>query len=104
VETLPEATVHGIAAGLHAIVRLLADHDEQAILDQAHSRRIDLTKMRDFWTEPASGPPTLLLGYGQIPEHAIPTAVRELAQAVRAACVHYGADALRRGGSGIVRD
>jgi GntR family transcriptional regulator / MocR family aminotransferase len=81
---LPEATVHGIAAGLHATVQLPDDHDEQAILDQAHRRRIDLTTMRDFWTQPGTGPPTLLLGYGQIPEHAIPTAVRELAHAVRA--------------------
>jgi hypothetical protein len=30
------------------------------------------------------GPPTLLLGYGQIAEHAIPTAARELADAVHA--------------------
>jgi GntR family transcriptional regulator / MocR family aminotransferase len=81
---LPEATVHGIAAGLHATVQLPDDHDEQAILDQAHRRRIDLTTMRDFWTQPGAGPPTLLLGYGQIPEHAIPTAIRELAHAVRA--------------------
>ena len=84
-EALPEATVHGIAAGLHATVQLPDDNDEQAILDQAHRRRIDLTTMGDFWAQPGSGPPTLLLGYGQIPEHAIPTAAQELAHAVRAA-------------------
>jgi GntR family transcriptional regulator / MocR family aminotransferase len=39
---LPEATVCGIAAGLHATVQLPADHNEQAILDQAQRRRIDL--------------------------------------------------------------
>jgi GntR family transcriptional regulator/MocR family aminotransferase len=82
---LPEATVHGIAAGLHATVQLPDDHDEQAILDEAHRRRIDLTTMRDVWARPGTGPATLLLGYGQIPEHAIPTAVRELAHAVTAA-------------------
>ena len=83
-EALPEATVHGIAAGLHATVRLPDDHDELAILDQARRRGIDLTTMREFWAEPGSGPPTLLVGYGQIAEHAIPTAIHELAEAVRA--------------------
>jgi hypothetical protein len=40
--------------------------------------------MRDFCFEPESGRPTLLLGYAQIPEAAIPTAVAELAEAVHA--------------------
>jgi GntR family transcriptional regulator/MocR family aminotransferase len=83
-DLLPEATVRGIAAGLHATVQLPDGYDEQAILDQTHQRRIDLTTMRDFWVAPGSGPPTLLLGYTQIPEHAIPDAVRALAAAVRA--------------------
>jgi GntR family transcriptional regulator/MocR family aminotransferase len=84
-DALPEATVRGIAAGLHVTVELPDDHDEHAILDEARNRRIDLTTTGEFWAEPGSGPPTLLLGYGQIPEHAIPTAVGELARAVRAA-------------------
>src|SRR6266542_2260260 len=83
-EALPEATVRGIAAGLHATVQLPDGYDEQAILRQARRRRIDLTTMRDFWGQPGSGPPTLLLGYAQISEHAIPAAVRELAEAARA--------------------
>ena len=83
-DVLPEATVRGVAAGLHATVQLPEDHDEKAILDEAHRRRIDLTTMGAFWAEPGAGPPTLLLGYGQIAEHAIPTAARELADAVHA--------------------
>jgi GntR family transcriptional regulator / MocR family aminotransferase len=82
---LPEATVCGIAAGLHATVQLPADHNEQAILDQAQRRRIDLATMGEFWVQPGGGPPTLLLGYAQISEHAILAGVRELAGAVRAA-------------------
>jgi GntR family transcriptional regulator / MocR family aminotransferase len=84
-DALPEATIHGIAAGLHATVELPDDYDERAILEQARARRIDLTTMRDFWIEPGSGPPTLLVGYGQVPEPAIKTAGSELAEAVRAA-------------------
>jgi GntR family transcriptional regulator / MocR family aminotransferase len=84
-DVLPEATIHGIAAGLHATVELPDKYDEQAILEEAHARRIDLTAMGEFWIEPGSGPPTLLVGYGQLPEAAITAAVRELAEAVRAA-------------------
>jgi GntR family transcriptional regulator/MocR family aminotransferase len=66
-DALPEATVRGIAAGLHATVQLPDGYDEQAILDQARRRRIGLTTMRDFWVQPGTGPPTLLLGYDRIP-------------------------------------
>jgi hypothetical protein len=41
--------------------------------------------MRDFWIEPHDGAPTLLLGYAQISEPAIPASVREVADVVRAA-------------------
>ncbi len=81
---IPEATIRGIAAGLHATVELPGDYDEQAILAEAHARNIDLTTMGDFWIEPGSGPPTLLIGYGQLPEAAVHAAVGELAEAVRA--------------------
>jgi hypothetical protein len=40
--------------------------------------------MGDFWVQPGCGPPTLLLGYAQVSEHAIPAGVRELAEAARA--------------------
>jgi GntR family transcriptional regulator/MocR family aminotransferase len=83
-DALPEATVRGIAAGLHATVELPDGYDEQAILQQARRRRIDLTTMGDFWVQPGCGPPTLLLGYAQVSEHAIPAGVRELAEAARA--------------------
>jgi GntR family transcriptional regulator / MocR family aminotransferase len=86
-DELPEAKIRGIAAGLHVTAELPDDYDEQAIVDEAHRRRIDLTTMRDFWVEPHDGPPTLLLGYGQIAEAAIPTSVREVAEAVRSARV-----------------
>jgi GntR family transcriptional regulator/MocR family aminotransferase len=81
--TLPEATVRGAAAGLHATVELPDDHDEQAILAQARRRGIDMMTMREFWIPPGLGPPTLLLGYAQIPVPAIPDAVLALAEAVR---------------------
>ena len=81
-DTLPEATVEGIAAGLHATVRLPAGHDEGAILAAAGRRRVALETMAEY---DGDGPPTLLLGYGQIAEAAIRPGVAEIAAAVRAA-------------------
>jgi GntR family transcriptional regulator/MocR family aminotransferase len=82
-EALPEATVHGIAAGLHATVRL-PDGDEEAIKAEAARRRIRFNTMGDYRTE-AGGPPTLMLGYAAVPEAAIRAGIRELGEAVRAA-------------------
>jgi GntR family transcriptional regulator / MocR family aminotransferase len=83
-EAMPEATVRGISAGLHATVELAGDHDEAAIQQEAVRRRIELSTMRDFWIDDCPRPTTLLLGYGQIPEASIPTAIAELADAIGA--------------------
>jgi GntR family transcriptional regulator / MocR family aminotransferase len=83
-DALPEATISGIAAGLHATVQLPRGDDEEAILEEARRRRIELTTMSDYRMAPGAGPPTLLLGYAQIPEAAIRPGVEALADAVRA--------------------
>jgi GntR family transcriptional regulator / MocR family aminotransferase len=84
-DELPDATVRGIAAGLHATVELRADDDEAAILGEAAERRIAFSTMSAHRIAPDPGPPVLLLGYGQVPEAAIRPGVREIAAAVRAA-------------------
>jgi len=80
---LPEATVRGIAAGLHVTVELRSDDDERAILEEARARRIALASISDYGVD--DGPPTLMLGYGHLPEPAVEPGVRELAEAIRAA-------------------
>jgi GntR family transcriptional regulator/MocR family aminotransferase len=80
---LPEATVEGIAAGLHATVRLPDADDEGAILEEAQRRRIALETMDDYRGGASRGAPTLLLGYGQIAEPSIRPGVRALAEAIR---------------------
>ena len=82
---LPEATVRGIAAGLHATVELPEGDDEEAIHDAARRRRIELSTLADHRIGARAGPPTLLLGFANVPEAAIRAGVRELAEAVRAA-------------------
>jgi GntR family transcriptional regulator/MocR family aminotransferase len=83
-EELPDATVHGIAAGMHAVVELAPDDDEDAIREAAAARRIRFETLRDYGRGD-DGAPVLLLGYGQISEPAIPAGVRALAEAVHAA-------------------
>jgi GntR family transcriptional regulator/MocR family aminotransferase len=77
---LPEARVKGIAAGLHVTVELPPGHDEQAIKAAAHQASIRFSVLGDY---DASGPPTLMLGYGALAEAAIGAGVRELARIVR---------------------
>jgi GntR family transcriptional regulator/MocR family aminotransferase len=84
-EALPAATVRGVAAGLHVTVELPAGQSEQAIQQEARERRIELETMSDYRPDLLDHPPTLLLGYAQMPEPAIRAGVRELAEAVRAA-------------------
>ena len=82
---LPEATVHGIAAGLHATVELPAGTDEPAVLAQAAERRIRVESIAAYRLGDAPpGPPTLLLGYSAMSEPALRAGVRELAAAIRA--------------------
>jgi GntR family transcriptional regulator/MocR family aminotransferase len=83
-EELPEAVVHGIAAGMHVVVELTPEDDQAAILEEARRRRIRFETLTDFG-RPAGGPPVLMRGYGQIPEPANPDGNRELAEAVREA-------------------
>jgi GntR family transcriptional regulator / MocR family aminotransferase len=82
-EELPEARVEGIAAGLHATVRLPDGDDERAIAEEAARRRVAIEVMADYRSGPA-GAPTLLLGYGQITEASIRPGVAALAEAIRA--------------------
>jgi GntR family transcriptional regulator/MocR family aminotransferase len=81
-EALPEAEIGGIAAGLHLTVRLPAGHDDTAIRAEAGRRRIVFNTLSDYRTDP-SDPPTLMLGYAQLPEPAIRAGVKELAAAIR---------------------
>jgi GntR family transcriptional regulator / MocR family aminotransferase len=82
-EFLPEASVHGIAGGLHATVRLPEGHDEQAIRDAARRRRIRFNTTCDYRPEGDAAGVTLMLGYAQLPEPAIRAGVRELAEMIR---------------------
>jgi GntR family transcriptional regulator/MocR family aminotransferase len=83
-EELPEATIRGIAAGLHATVELPAGADERAIQAEAARQRVLIEVMSDARIGDSPQPPALLLGYAHTPEPSIAPGVREIAAAVRA--------------------
>jgi GntR family transcriptional regulator/MocR family aminotransferase len=84
-QALPEAAVRGVAAGLHVVVQLPDDVNEQTIREEAHDRRVELETMADYRPDTRERPPVLLLGYAQMPESTIRAGVQELAKAVQAA-------------------
>jgi GntR family transcriptional regulator/MocR family aminotransferase len=82
---LPEADVRGIAAGLHATVRLPAGNDEAAIRAEAAARNVHVTTLGMYRAEPRDEPATLLLGFAQLTEPLVEAAVETLAEAIAAA-------------------
>lgn len=84
-EQLPDATVDGISAGLHATVRLPPGCDENAIRREILKHGIALEFLSDHCLGSRPATPTLLLGYGRSPESSIRPGIRALADAVRTA-------------------
>ena len=82
---LPEATIGGVAAGLHVTLQLPESDDEQTIRKHARHLDIELETMSDYRPGVHIRPPTLLLGYAQMSEPAIRAGIHELATAIRAA-------------------
>jgi GntR family transcriptional regulator/MocR family aminotransferase len=81
--SLPEATVRGIAAGLHVTAELPASADEARVTAAARARGIALASMADYRSG-GGYPPTLILGYSQMTESQLRAGAAELALAVRA--------------------
>jgi GntR family transcriptional regulator/MocR family aminotransferase len=90
-ESLPAATVRGIAAGLHVTVELPGGADEAAIAAAARSRGIEMATMGDYRTG-GRYPPTLILGYSQMTEDRLRSGVRELAVLVKTSLAIPGAE------------
>ena len=67
----PGVALSGLAAGFHAVAHLPGGADEQAIVDQARDRAVGLYGMRDCRPSGLTGPPQLVLGFGNLSEAAI---------------------------------
>ena len=75
----PATRLTGLAAGFHAVAHLPPAADEQAVVAAARERGVGLDGMCKFRATPASGPPQLVLGFGQVSERAIEPAIAAVA-------------------------
>jgi GntR family transcriptional regulator/MocR family aminotransferase len=78
---LPELPVEGVAAGLHVLVRLPEEIDDDAVADRAEERGVRVTPLSRYSHSDRAGR-GLVIGYGRIHEASIPPAIRALAAAL----------------------
>lgn len=79
----PDVQVTGIAAGLHALVRLPDGLDEQTVIAAAAKRGLALDGLGSFTTAAAATElQALVIGYGTPPDHAYAGALSRLSAAL----------------------
>jgi GntR family transcriptional regulator/MocR family aminotransferase len=76
---MPKAEVCGVAAGLHAVLRLPAGTDEKAVLRAAALEGISFNLMGAYEISKRKRAPSLILGYARNGEAVIEAGVKELA-------------------------
>jgi len=82
---LRRLTVEGVAAGLHALVRLPdRGPEERAVLDLAADHGLALQGLGDHWHHPGDHPGGLIAGYGTPSEGSYPAALDILVRVLRA--------------------
>jgi GntR family transcriptional regulator/MocR family aminotransferase len=74
--------IHGVAAGLHLMIELDADLDEQAVVTAAARHSVRVYAAGAYRANRRHGARALLLGYGGLCESDMPEAVRQLALAI----------------------
>jgi GntR family transcriptional regulator/MocR family aminotransferase len=67
----PEIELRGLAAGFHAVARLPAGVEEQAVVRAAAERSIKLDPMSSYRADGSTEPPELVLGFGNLSEGQI---------------------------------
>ncbi|WP_231499838.1 MocR-like pyridoxine biosynthesis transcription factor PdxR [Saccharothrix sp. NRRL B-16314] len=84
-DLVPEGRVSGTAAGLHVLLHLPDDADTGGAVRDAAAAGLRLTDLDDYRVE-GSAERALVLGYGNISDTEIPTAVALLREALRPTC------------------
>ena len=74
----PGLRVHGIAAGLHALLELPAGTSEAAVIELAAARGLAVAGLEAYTDGPPSGRPALVIGYASPPEHGYTAALARL--------------------------
>ena len=81
---LPSLRVHGVAAGLHVMVELDPGVEEKPVIAAAAAQSVRVYGVQSHRAQ-TSGPPALLLGYGNLGSAAIAEGLRRLAGVLREA-------------------
>jgi GntR family transcriptional regulator/MocR family aminotransferase len=79
----PGVRLTGLAAGFHAVAHLPGSADEQAIVGAARERLVGLYGMSLFRSTAATGPPQLVMGFGQVSERAAEEGIAAVAGLLR---------------------
>ena len=79
----PGARLTGLAAGFHGVLHLPALADEEAIADAALRRSVGLYPMSSYRASASSASPQLVLGFGNVTEHAIRAGIAAVANLLR---------------------
>jgi len=80
---VPEVTVSGIAAGLHAVVRLPPGVSEAGVIERAAARGLALTGLAECRAGDEDLGPALTVGYATPPAHAFSMAIARLCAVLR---------------------
>ena len=70
-EHAPRVRLSGLAAGFHAVAHLPAQCAEDTVVEAARSRLVGLYGMSTYRADHASGPPQLIIGFGNTGQRAI---------------------------------
>jgi GntR family transcriptional regulator/MocR family aminotransferase len=81
-DEIPEGRVAGTAAGLHILLHLPAHTDTSAVVHAAAAKGLSVSDLDDYRTEPSKDR-ALVLGYGNIGDTEIPTAVTLLRDSIQ---------------------
>lgn len=87
---VPGVAVTGIAAGLHALVRLPAGVSEEDVVSRATARELALQGLASCRVGGQEFAPALIVGYATPPGHAFSTAVARLCAVLRDAVAREG--------------
>ena len=79
----PELGLSGLNAGFHAVAHLPRKADEGAIVELARERSVGLHGMSSYRPGGGSGPPQVVLGFGNLSEAAIERGIERVADLVR---------------------
>jgi GntR family transcriptional regulator / MocR family aminotransferase len=78
--SIPGATVTGISAGLHALVRLPSAVDVHRLVALAGERSLGVYPLSWHFAQPTPQTDALVLGYANLPEPAIDEGIRRLSE------------------------